>query len=430
MISLWLSAASKAGRSVRIGARPFATSVLNQALSSATSFAIAFVLLRWLSPSDYGAYGIGMSICYFYAGVGNAAIITQMVVHFPDRPVEERRHYAARMMVALALACGTTLLVVALAASSFRAALSDRAPALALALAVALAAVCYLLKDFFIRFAYTSRAETDALIVNGVAAATLALALSGAWLLRWELDAAGALLVFALSQSSGVLAGLWKAKLPLRAVRWTALVEDAREAWGHGRWALGGVAVSWLQTQGYAYVTLASLGAEGVGRANAARLLISPFLLLTPAINQVIMPRLAEHRAQDPRNAVRVASRVTLASLGFAVLYAVVLILSTGTMVPFVLGPKYSGMTALVAAWCVVLVCTLLRDGAANLFYAMKQFRAVTVTNAISASAALVATLVLVRALGGPGAVLGSAVGEIFLAAMLWERVRSASPQS
>jgi hypothetical protein len=93
-------------------------------------------------------------------------------------------------------------------------------------------------------------------------------------------------------------------------------------------------------------------------------------------------------------------------------------------LIPLVLGPKYSGMTFFVVAWCVVLLSTLIRDGAANLLYALKRFRVVTFANAVSATAALGATIVLVRIWGGPGAVLGSAVGELLLGAALWMRVR------
>src|SRR5690242_17112757 len=81
--------------------KALSTSVLNQALSSATNFALAFVLVRALSTADYGSYSIGTAVCYLCAGVGNALFLVQMVVHTPDKAPEDRFPYAVRILVAL-----------------------------------------------------------------------------------------------------------------------------------------------------------------------------------------------------------------------------------------------------------------------------------------------------------------------------------------
>src|SRR3954463_1609374 len=52
--------------------KALSTSLLNQALSSATNFALSFALVRILSTTDYGSYTIGIAVCYLYAGIGNS----------------------------------------------------------------------------------------------------------------------------------------------------------------------------------------------------------------------------------------------------------------------------------------------------------------------------------------------------------------------
>src|SRR3954463_1144136 len=115
----WWSFRWVATRSLRAKAKPVATGVLNQALGSVTNFAMAFVLLRWLSVADYGAYGMGMTVCYFYAGVGNAAVVTQLVVHYPEKQLEERALYAARMLAALSLISASILVLIGIGSLAF-----------------------------------------------------------------------------------------------------------------------------------------------------------------------------------------------------------------------------------------------------------------------------------------------------------------------
>jgi O-antigen/teichoic acid export membrane protein len=266
------------------------------------------------------------------------------------------------------------------------------------------------------------------LVTSAVAAATLAtlvtIGRTGA-----ALGVAEALFVFAASQAVGVLVGLLLAGLPLLTVSASAVVADFSEAWRHGRWAIGGVAVTWIQSQAYAYVTVAaSAGAAGVGRANAARLLVSPFLVLVPAINQVAMPRFAAMRAADPRRMVATGRTITAGLLVLAVLYSAVLLLAADWIVPALLGPTYVNMRPLVAAWCAVLAAMLLRDTASTLLQAMKRFRELMLLNALSAAVSLAAVAVFMAALGEAGAVVGTVAGELVLAALLWRKIRNEGP--
>jgi len=87
------------------------TSVLNQAVSSATNFALALVPVRMLSAADYGSCCLGIAVCYLYAGLGNSMLLLQMVVHTPGKPQQERLPYAVRILVAVGLfAVGTLVL--------------------------------------------------------------------------------------------------------------------------------------------------------------------------------------------------------------------------------------------------------------------------------------------------------------------------------
>jgi len=361
-----------------------------------------------------------MSICYFYAGAGNALLPTQMVVHLPEKAEQERLPYAARIFCALLLLCAGSMGLVGLGGLGSIAIALRFVPEAQFAFAVAAASTLFLLKDFFVRLAYSVRREQLALLVNVTIAATAGVILLAVRSAGIRLTTSSALMIFAFSQAGGCAAGLFLYGLPLRSVRWRPLVADAVECWTHGRWALGVVGINWVQTQAYAYVTLLSLGAAAVGRANAGRLLISPFLLLVTAVNQLVVPRLAELRITGSASMLRAGRWITAVSVAAGALYSAALLAGSDSIVPALLGPSYSQMFPLAFAWCVALLSMLLRDGMTNVLVASKRFRALTYANLGGAAAALGGVFILIRLLGAPGAIVGTAVGDVVLAILLW----------
>ena len=89
-------------------------SVINQVVSSGTNFALGIYLVRALTPTEFGLYGIGFAIALLYSGVGNALLLTQMVVHVPDKANEDKLHYAARVLVLAAVFSLLTALLAGL----------------------------------------------------------------------------------------------------------------------------------------------------------------------------------------------------------------------------------------------------------------------------------------------------------------------------
>lgn len=405
--------------------RAVSTSVLNQGISSATNFALAFVLVRALSPADYGAYGLGIAVCYLYAGIGNSLFLIQMVVHTPERPPDDQVPFAVRTLCAVVLFALATLAMTGIGAWAAGALLASVRPYRGLAMAVAAASVCYVVKDFFVRQAYISRSESRALAVTLAIAAFLATLLGMARAFGVELTPASALVAFAAAQLAGAATGLVLARLPFRSFRWHRMAEDLARGGKDGRWATGSSVVGWAQSQAYAYLTVAVIGAAGVGQANAARLLVSPFLLLTPAINQITMPRLADMRVRDPLGMLKLGKAITLGLVALSLLYSLVLLSASDSLVPLLLGPRYQGMQAPLAAWCTVLVAMLFRDGVTTLFQAMRRFRALATVNVVSAAASMAAALLFMKFWGVTGAILGGAAGELTQAALLWRALRT-----
>lgn len=390
-------------------------SVLNQIVSSATNFGLGIYLVRVLPPAEYGLYGIGFAISLFFAGIGNALFLIQMVVHTPDKPLADRLPYAARMLLAvigfsaMSFLLSTFIFGVGGFASQFLRQYSQYG------IAVTAASTAYLVKEFFVRHAYNNRKESWALAIHGTLAASLILLLIGQHFEKQTLTVIEALWAYALAHVAASLHGFRLASLPLRSATRQAMVTDHREAWRGGKWAMSTNFVYFLRAHAHTIIVAGSIGPIGVAQLNAARLFITPAVMLTPALSQIFMPRMAQARCDSlPKlyHTGRVFSEVLLL---VAVLYSVLLLLAFDLLSPFVVGAKYGQLFWLVTAWCVHACILSLRNGQEITFQILKAFKKQLLANSISSVITLIAVASAIKIFGIAGAVIGLILGEISL---------------
>lgn len=400
-------------------ARALSISVLNQAIGSGANFLLNIYLARCLSIAEFGLYGIGFSIVMLYSGMGNALCLTQMTLALPAKAEHERPLYAAKILLVLLSLCALAALIAVSAFWFGSIYVEAWRAAKGLFLAGLLACAAYLVKDFFIRYAYATKNEMLALIVNISGALSLAIVVLGGHYISIQ-TAGDALSLYAIGNLSAVCVGFFVARLPVATVRIRALIVDAREAWANGYWALGGVAVVWLQTQSYTYLSALSGGAEGVGYANAAKLLVTPAIFLMPAIFQILLPRLAEIQLSRARALFGIARKITLASCLFVALYCVFLFLFFDKLSIMVGSIKYAGIGPFVVAWCLVLLFQFSRLGTSAILQVLREFKGLTLLNAVSALLSLAVAVLLIRDWGAEGALFASAFGELILSILLY----------
>jgi O-antigen/teichoic acid export membrane protein len=371
--------------------------------------------------------------CLLYVGIGNALLLVQLTIGLPGRPAAEQRTRAGRLL-ALVLSLNTLMLVPVLLPMLLAGMAGQRMDGLPSAWhtvrgalpAAAMAAAWFLCSEFFILYAYLQRRERQALAQNCVTMLVLASALAGLHAAGAALTAASVLAVYAAAAALGCVQAYGAARPPLRHAA-HLLREEWRSAWRHGRWALGGVGITWLQGQAYAYVLAALAGPAGVGLANMARIFISPFSFLLPAVNKIAMPRLAELRATDPARTRRLSRRLTAALTTLALAYGIGLSVLFEPAQALLLGRAVPGIVPLVALWCTILVFQVLRSGGSVLLQIEQRFRALTLLNLPSAAVALAATMPLAWLYGAPGALLGLLAGELVLTYLIWKEIRHVS---
>jgi O-antigen/teichoic acid export membrane protein len=402
---------------------PLIISLLNQVVSSGGNFLIGVYLARTLSLADFGMYGISNGICQLYIGVGNALLLVQMMVNMPDKTEADKDAYASRMLLGVLIMGAVTLVLVTSVAIITILMQPNWQRFSGIIISITLAAVSFLAKDFFISYAYIRRRESLALSVSILSVSILCTGLIIEYLAGIELTAQNVLMLYAAGDAVAAAYGYWSSPLGI-ARHSRKLMPDFIEAWSHGRWALGGVTATWIQAQTYTYVLAFFLGPVGVGQANAARIFISPFNFLIPAINQIAIPRLADLRQTDRKKMLRISILLTSGLFIIAVIYSAILLTSLDFVFNVILGRHDTSVKALIPIWCVVLIVHMSLTGGVGLLQVMRRFRALMLFNIPSAIVAIVTAILLIQQVGSSGAIWGMVAGEIMLTILVWREIR------
>jgi O-antigen/teichoic acid export membrane protein len=265
-----------------------ALSWLDQGLVSATNFLCLYLIARWGSAAEVGAFAMAMSIVALFLAAQEALVVRPYSLQLGQSG--SNHHQTAQALCVTYGLCSLSFCFILAGAIVFAWRGSPESIAYA-CLALALAAPCILLREFARKHSYAHLRLDGALSVTGAACILTLFALLTLGLAQ-ELTAANAI---------GVLGAASLLSFIVWAYRGEALhrlkVEGAwRQSWRLGKWFLA--AQSAVQAQAYAtiWIVLALVGpastgiyatcASVVGLANP--LLYGVLNLLVPQSSQVL----------------------------------------------------------------------------------------------------------------------------------------------
>jgi len=404
--------------------RRTATAVANQGLSSATNLGVNLYLIASLAPDAYGEYVLAFVACSFAVAMLDAVWLTQMVVGAGAVAQPDVRAFARRCLsagLAHVLPVSAALTIAASMAFYF-----DGGDLFLYAGTTMLAITGVVLRDFMFRYGYLSGKEGKVMAGQLIFSGALAVLLLVDHVLLPMHSPAYVLLFYCLSGlvSAGFAChalGLAGGRLPWHEAQSTRAV-----LWRGGRWASGSTLISWTQTQSANYVMVFVAGVAAVGESNAVRILLSPFVMLSPGVQAVALPRLVRLWAGDPQQALRWGTRLAVLMWVICIAYCLVLWMVLDLLEQEFFAPRGYGNVHLFAlAWMVVICFDLAKSQLSLILKAASRFRNLMFMTGVSASVAIVAAFSLGQVMGGPGAVFGLAVGEsvivLLLAVSLWK---------
>ena len=409
-----------------------ALSGASQMLNSLTNFAIVLYLVRVLSKDDFGLYSLGFAAYLVIAAIIAAVFAVQYVVNNPDQPEQDRSAYAMHHVVAVAMVATLVILVAAFLKIAISTLATEPGSGLfhellELALPVSVAVAGFATRDMLLRVAFVGRKEWVVFGSAVSAAAILGLAFFLANILSVPPSAPLALVFVALGQFAGALLVLAMLGLPWRRLSLPGMRHTFADAWRGGRWHAMTSIVYSIRTQAHQFVILPIVGLTALAEINAARILVTPAVMVIPPLYQVVMPRLADMRGSDPNHMQR-ATLLTVGGLvSVAFVYSAILLFALGWVLPLSLGHDYAHLGPVVTAWCVFTMFLAARNGLTMGLEVSKAFRALLTVNSVAALVAVALAAGLAILWGGLGAVWGLALAELTLCVLLYRRYRIGS---
>lgn len=412
--------AVKAFKGKKAIGKALSVSLLNQLISSGTNFAVVLYLVRVMEKSAFGIYSLGFALMLLLSGLILSSIAVQYVVNLPDQPQQERAGYAvhhANAVVVLGICLlMIAALVMALPADQF----TGLASVQAIAMAVAAAAALYSVRDFLVRVAYSARRE-DYVLYSSV---TIAVAVVLGYLALRQggtpgITAADGLLVLGFGYAAGAVVLALLLKLPLASGSWRGVVMAFRESWRGGKWNVVTNVVYNIRSQAHNFIVAPLLGMAALAEVNAARVLVTPAVMAIPPLSQIIMPRLAEKRAQGASIRGRHTVLTIAVLAGFAAVYTLVLVPLLPWVLPLTLGGAYQHTGTLVVIWCLVAIVSAARNALTIVFQVAKRFRGLMLANSVAAAFAVAMAAFLSWRVGAAGAVMALGMAELVLCLLL-----------
>lgn len=409
--------------------RAVSFSVLNQAVTSLTNLGVGVYLARALEPHEFGLYGIGFALILFFCALGNATLITQMVVLRESKRDSDISGYDFRMLLALIAICGATMAVVVSILWGISASSVVGGRYFGFGLAVGATAIACLLKDYFVRLAYSRKAEGSALAINCLVAIGTALGYAMWPFLSLEWSARTALTILALANAGSLLFGWRSAKFSVSECSLSKILPDLQEAWVGGRWASLTATVYSVRAQAHTIVVAAVIGPSGLAVLNASRLFVTPVIMLIPAASQVVLPKMAAARARGGVSVEAISAIFSTSLLLFLAFYGLFLLIGLGFIESVVFAGRYESMRGFIFGWLAFAAVLIFRNAKELSLQAQLGFKGQAIANGISAILTLGGVYLSVRAFGEIGSLLGLVAGEISLYILLAAALKNVKTQ-
>jgi O-antigen/teichoic acid export membrane protein len=390
----------------------FSGAIAIQAMLSASSFIVGLLLVRRTSDAEYGYYVLILATVTLVTSLQGSFIGPPMVIRLTTSTRDER----ANLIGALTRDQTRLLPLLALLPVIFGAFLQIRGNLgfpLALTLLAGTAAIITSLRRNFLRSVlFAFRRPNDVLGADALYSVLLVL---GAYAATFTpLPAATAALTMAIAC---LLGSYLLSKTLWRYESWnkSAPLGMLREIAPLGAWSAFGAASHWLFSQGYNYFVAGTLGVTAVAALAATRLLVMPVNLLSTGVASLMLPMVSNW--MQHHSLPKVFVRLILASLGLAALascYLLLMWLARGWIFDDILRKQLPGRDLLLELWCAIAIVMLCRDQLIHFLVARARFRLTSTVTLISAVISISSSLIAMRYVGAPGALLGLLLGELF----------------
>jgi O-antigen/teichoic acid export membrane protein len=266
--------------------------IADQGVFAVSNFLLNVLLVRWLSPADYGAFALAYSIFLSLLLMHNALLTTPMLVFGQGKYRERFPEYLGvllRAHVALMVPAAVLLVVGAFVVRRFY------SPLVASALLALAAAAPVILLLWVLRRAFYARLDPIWAAASGVVYLVILVAVTVALHVHGLLSPATGLL--SMAAASFITCALLLVRLrPVFRTDAATMRAVAKDHWDYGKWVAAGAGPNWITDNIYYIVLPARLGLAQAGALKALLNLAQPASQSISALGVLLMPILVRDR--------------------------------------------------------------------------------------------------------------------------------------
>ena len=359
-------------RLIQIVSSRLALSVGAQALVSGFHFVLNLLLLRMVTPYDYGVFAFAFVLAMFASAVNNALISTPLTVYTPVINDEKERKIQEAMFSTLNLALFGVLILAGIAASFWQG--MDGTVGLGVTVFVAVYSARHYSRSVgYARMRPLVTASGDTTYVfSGV----LLMAV-----LVWYFDKMPiGYVLLALSGANLIAMLVERLRVHGRHHRWFNLsaIGSYRNVWEQSRWALAGSLTTLFLAQAHSLIITSSNGPMAYAPLAAGFVLFGPVRVALMTWQNMVKPELAVALANDQRNAVRdQIKRTSIFMAGAVIALGLALLVTWSWIHEFLYTRQYADepMARIVTVWFIVTFFAALYNAPAAALQAMRDFR-------------------------------------------------------
>ena len=403
----------------------FGSAVIDQVVLSATSFAVAFLLIRFSTDTDYAMYVLVQSTLLLVGSAHGAWLMGPLAVLAPRLPTEERRlTIGAVKLTHRRWLKGAALSLFALPLAGYLVGLLTGL--IAAIVTIGIVAAWMALRRDFLRSVLLIYSRPHTLLrADGVYALALLSGIGAAVMIG-----KGVIVIAVCALVVAAWAGAADAHRSLATDPGWRSGEDASiwpEIRALGFWSALGSTIYWFLGQSYSYVLAAGIGLKAVANVNASRVLMMPMFVLTIGVASLLGPSAATwYGEMGLRRLVRRLLVFLLVVGTLEATYFTIVWFARDWLVTDVLHKSIADRDQLFILWAAVAFIALVRDFLQCALTATGHFRSLAWQVGVSAALAMLIMWFGIPKWGAAAALIGQIVGELVnLAGILYLLVKS-----
>ncbi|NND91922.1 MAG: hypothetical protein HKN42_13770 [Granulosicoccus sp.] len=370
------------GKSIDLISSRLAVSVGAQALVSGFHFVLNLVLLRLVTPYDYGVFAFAFVLAMFGSAVNNALISTPLTVYTPIIKDPAERAQQEGMFSTLNLLLFFILLVAGVAYMPWTSV--DGHVALAVTLFVAIYSARHFSRSAgYARMRPLVTATGDATYVVVGSLIVIGLVLSAV-----TLKISHVLLALVAANLAAMLVERYR--LHGKGRKWLAFarIGSYRSVWEQSRWALAGSLTTLFMAQAHSLIITTTHGPDAFAPLAAGFVIFGPVRVALLTWQNMVKPELAVALSESRQLAVRKQIRTTSFLMAGAVLAMGLLLLMLWPWInAFLYAEQYADqpMALIVALWSVITLFAASYNAPAAALQAMRDFRVLAMASVYGA---------------------------------------------